>query len=154
MPPGVSIRRPRKPQKCSSSRKCLNLLESCSTPAVPSVFLDNSGIALVTQCSHGIATGSECILWGNGFGQKNVAEVDGAPSNPSSLAAIETVNACTLAIDGQPAEIAFCGAAPYLIIDQLNFVYPGGVTAGTQTVSATLTINGVTGAFPVPAPGQ
>jgi len=48
--------------------------------------------------------------------------------------------------------VDYCGAAPGLIIDQVNFAYPSGISSGTPYVDATLTINGVTGRFRVPAP--
>jgi hypothetical protein len=38
------------------------------------------------------------------------------------------------------------------VIDQINFVYPAGVPSSAPYVEATLTVNGVTGNFRVPAP--
>jgi uncharacterized protein (TIGR03437 family) len=61
---------------------------------------------------------------------------------------------CQLTIGGQAATVQYCGAAPGEIIDQINFVYPAGVTSTTPYVEATLTINGVTGIFRVPAPAN
>jgi len=57
-------------------------------------------------------------------------------------------------IGGQAATVNYCGAAPGEIIDQLNFVYPAGVSTASPYVDATLTINGVTGRFRVPAPNS
>ena len=59
---------------------------------------------------------------------------------------------CHLTIGGQAASVQYCGAAPGEIIDQINFVYPSGVSSSSPYVEASLTINGVTGYFRVPAP--
>ena len=48
--------------------------------------------------------------------------------------------------------VDYCGAAPGLIIDQVNFTYPSGISSTAPYVDATLTINGVTGRFRVPTP--
>jgi uncharacterized protein (TIGR03437 family) len=69
-----------------------------------------------------------------------------------SLTPLEVPGDCQLVIGGQPARVDYCGAAPGLIIDQLNFAYPPGVVSGSPFVDATLTIDGVTGMFRVPAP--
>jgi uncharacterized protein (TIGR03437 family) len=66
-------------------------------------------------------------------------------SAPAAGAAWAT-HTCTLSIGAQAA-VTYCGAAPGLVIDQLNFVYPADA-AGTD---ATLTINGVSGTFNLPA---
>jgi beta-glucosidase len=57
-----------------------------------------------------------------------------------------------LTIDGQAATVAYCGAAPTEIIDQVAFTYPFGVSTGAPFVDAQLTVNGSTGHFRVPAP--
>jgi uncharacterized protein (TIGR03437 family) len=94
-------------------------------------------------------------LWGNGFGPKNAPSRDGVPATVAgSLTALEVPGGpanCQLTIDGQPAVVQYCGAAPGEIIDQLNFTYPSGVTSTAPYVDATLTISGVTGRFRVPA---
>jgi hypothetical protein len=45
-----------------------------------------------------------------------------------------------------------CGVAPNEIIDQVNFIYPAGVSTSSPYVGATLTLNGVISHFRVPAP--
>jgi uncharacterized protein (TIGR03437 family) len=130
--------------------------------AAPSVFLEDftTGIAWVTgagcitsECA--VQPGVAYALWGNGFGPKNGPAQDGVPPVFASLESLEVPGgaaACQLTIGLQPAQVQYCGAAPGEIIDQVNFIYPAGVSAGTQFVDATLTIHGVTGRFRVPAP--
>jgi uncharacterized protein (TIGR03437 family) len=77
-----------------------------------------------------------------------------ASPTPFLLSGLETSGACTLTIGGKNAPVAFCGAAPGQIIDQLNFIYPPGIPAGSSTVDAVLTIGSVSGTFKVPAPAQ
>ena len=110
--------------------------------------------------------GSECAaqaggvyqLWANALGPKGAAEQDGVPAQYNgSLTPLEVAGgnaSCQLSIGGQAAAIAYCGAAPGLIIDQVNFTYPSGVTSTTPYVDATLTINGASGHFRLPAPTQ
>ncbi|MGH9455900.1 MAG: family 16 glycosylhydrolase, partial [Terriglobia bacterium] len=129
----------------------------------PSMFLSEftNGVAWVTgagcattECA--VQPGGEYQLWANGFGPKNSAQQDGAPATYiGSLTPLEVPGSpasCELTIGGQPARVDYCGAAPGEIADQLNFAYPSGVSTGAPYVDATLTINGVTGGFRVPAP--
>jgi beta-glucosidase len=74
---------------------------------------------------------------------------------PAPLAALPVSGgyaSCQLSIGGQPAAVLYCGAAPGEIIDQINFTYPAGVPSTSPYVGATLTINGATIHFRVPAP--
>jgi len=105
----------------------------------PTMFLSEyvTGVAWVTgtgcestECA--VQPGVEYQMWGSGSG----------PS-PASW---------ELTIGGQTASVDYCGFAPGQIIDRLNFEYPPRVPAGSPWVDATLTINGVTGRFRVPAP--
>ena len=129
----------------------------------PSVFLNDftNGVAWVTgagcaatECA--VSSGATYQLWGNGFGPKNGPQQDGAgAAYTGALDPLEVPGgpaACQLTIAGIQATVTYCGAAPFEIIDQLNFIYPAGVTPGLPYVDATLTINGVTGRFRVPAP--
>ena len=117
----------------------------------PSAFIADftTGAVFATNCTAGV-----CTLWGNGFGPKNGASVDGVPatSAPAMLTPLETASNCALTIDGKAAIVDYCGASPGLIIDQLNFEYPSGLPSGSSFFDATLSIGGVTGRFRIPAP--
>ncbi len=129
----------------------------------PSLFLNEytNGVVWVSgagcetvECA--VQAGVEYVLWGNGFGPKNSPLQDGLPATYSgSLTPLEVPGgpaSCQLTIGGQTARVDYCGAAPGLIIEQLNFEYPSGVSTSSPYVDATLAINGVTGRFRVPAP--
>ena len=131
--------------------------------AAPSMFLEDftNGIAWMTGPA---CEASECIaqaggvyqLWANALGPKGAPEEDGVPVQYNGSLAPLTVAggtaSCQLTVGGQSAGVQYCGAAPGLIIDQVNFVYPTGVTSNSSYVDAALTINGVTGHFRLPAP--
>lgn len=129
----------------------------------PSMFLNEytNGVAWVTgsgceatECT--VQEGVQYVSWGNGFGPKNSPQQDGVPATYSgSVAALQVPGgpaSCLLIIGGQPARVDYCGVAPSNIIDQLNFAYPDGVVTDSPYADASLTINGVTGRFRVPAP--
>ena len=128
----------------------------------PSMFLNDftNGIAWVTgagcagECA--VTAGTQYQLWANGLGPKNSPEMDGVPvAFKGSLTPLEvpgSPKSCQLTIGGQSAQVDYCGAAPGLIIDQVNFTYPSGISTTAPYVDATLTINGVTGRFRVPTP--
>jgi uncharacterized protein (TIGR03437 family) len=130
----------------------------------PSFFLSEfvNGTAWVTGAvADGCATpSSECAvkagsiyqLWANGLGPKTAALQDGVPAPLAALQVPGGPSSCQLTIGGQAAEVEYCGVAPGEIIDQVNFNYPAGVSASTSYTNATLTVNGVTGHFRVPAP--
>jgi uncharacterized protein (TIGR03437 family) len=104
----------------------------------------------IMECSNQEAypqPGAVCTLWGNGFGLTNPPQTDGAPAPGSPLP--RTVNSCSLTVGGVPATVTYCGAAPGEIIDQLNFIYPSGVTSPICPVAATITINGNSGGISV-----
>jgi uncharacterized protein (TIGR03437 family) len=134
-----------------------------AAPEAPSVFLSEfvNGVAWVTgagcvttECA--VQAGGAYQLWANGLGPKNGPSQDGAGAvYNGSLTPLQVPGspaACQLTIGGQAALVLYCGAAPGEIIDQINFVYPAGVTATAPYVDATLTIGGATGHFRVPAP--
>jgi uncharacterized protein (TIGR03437 family) len=140
-------------------------VETITVAAVdsPSMFLSEfaNGVAWVTgagcertECA--VTSGAVYQLWANGLGPKNSPLQDGAPAlYTGSLPPLEVPGSpasCQLTIGGQPARVDYCGAAPGLIIDQVNFAYPPGISSDTPFVDAALTINGVTGRFRVPAP--
>ena len=133
------------------------------TPQSPAMFLSEftNGVAWVSgegcetaECA--VKAGGTYQLWANGLGPKNAPERDGTPTvfDGGSLTPLEVPGSpasCKLTIGGKTAHVDYCGAAPGLIIDQVNFVYPAGVSTAVPFVDATLTINGVTGRFRVPA---
>jgi len=118
--------------------------------AAPSVFSGSS--AAIMTCPNGaVVPGANCTLWGNGFGPKQAAQQDGVPA---PLEAIRTSAECELTIGGVTANVQYCGVAPGLIIDQLNFEYPAGVASPFGTVSARLKIGEVSADLTIPAPQQ
>ncbi len=102
------------------------------TSTAPSVF--------ATQCA-----GTNCTAWGNGFGRKGGPVPNGSPYTVASAA----TNSCALSIAGAPVPVSYCGAAPGLVIDQLNFTYSGPVPA-----VANLNIGGAVGTFQIRSIGQ
>jgi uncharacterized protein (TIGR03437 family) len=134
-----------------------------AAPAAPSMFLSEivNGLAWVTgtgcetsECA--VQPGGNYQLWANALGPMNAPLQDGMGAVfDGSYTALEVPGSpasCQLTIGGQTASVLYCGAAPGEIIDQINFVYPPGVTGNTPYVEATLTIGDVTGNFRVPAP--
>jgi uncharacterized protein (TIGR03437 family) len=134
-----------------------------AAPEAPSMFLSETtnGVAWVTgtgcelsECA--VQAGGNYVLWANALGPMNAPLQDGIGAvYNGSITPLEVPGSpasCQLTIGGQTASVQYCGAAPFEIIDQINFVYPAGVTATTPYVEATLTIGGVTGNFRVPAP--
>jgi uncharacterized protein (TIGR03437 family) len=134
------------------------------TVASPSFFLSEyvNGTAWVTGAvADGCATySSECAvkagsiyqLWVNGLGPKTAALQDGVPAPLEALQVPGGPDSCQLTIGGQPAKVWYCGVAPGEIIDQVNFTYPAGVSTSAAYTNATMTVNGVTIHFRVPAP--
>ena len=133
--------------------------------AAPSMFLNEfvNGTAWVTgtgcaltECA--VQANGNYELWANALGPKGSPLQDGMGAVfTGSYSALEVPGGpanCQLTIGGQAAAVQYCGAAPGEIIDQINFVYPSGVTSTTPYVEATLTVGGVTGNFRVPAPAS
>jgi uncharacterized protein (TIGR03437 family) len=159
--PGVAVNVQVTRNSIASAVETITIAASAS----PSMFYADftNGIAWMTgacpttQCS--AQAGGVYQLWANGLGPKNAAEEDGVPVAYSGgpLTPLEVPGgtaACQLTIGGQPATVDYCGAAPFEIIDQLNFTYPSGVSTSAPYAEAVLTINGATGRFRVPAPAQ
>jgi uncharacterized protein (TIGR03437 family) len=117
--------------------------------AAPSVFALPDRSAVLTCVGATVQAGAFCTLWGNGFGEKEEPLQDGSPAPPRT---VNTKGQCTLTIEGAVAAVQYCGAAPGLVIDQLNFVYPAGVVSDFGQVTATLTVGTVTARLVVPAP--
>ncbi len=117
--------------------------------AAPSAFALPDRRAILS-CSGGrVQAGALCTLWGNGFGEKEESLKDGAPS---PLRIVNTKGRCTLTIEGVAATVQYCGAAPGLVIDQLNFVYPAAVASDFGEATATLTVGLVSARILIPAP--
>jgi len=146
-----------------STQSAVEQITIAST-AAPSMFLNNTstGVAWVTgtvaegcpisQCA--VQVGSVYQLWANGLGPKNVPEQDGegdGATNVNDLSVVGGTASCQLTIGGIAAQVYYCGAAPGLVTDQLNFMYPAGIPSGAP-VEAVLTIDGATGRFWLPAP--
>jgi uncharacterized protein (TIGR03437 family) len=119
-----------------------NPITTTMLASAPSAFGVN-GIAILTCLYGSPRAGAECTLWGNGFGLTKALQIDGAPAPLGSPA--PTVNPCALSVGGQTAVVTFCGAAPGLLIYQIDFVYPAGTLATGPTVLAQITIGGNTG---------
>jgi uncharacterized protein (TIGR03437 family) len=103
-----------------------------------------------------VQTNGTYELWANALGPKNGTLQDGMGAvYNGSIIPLEVPGepaSCQLTIGGQAAVVQYCGAAPGEVIDQINFIYPSGVTTTAPYVEASLTINGATGYFRVPAP--
>jgi uncharacterized protein (TIGR03437 family) len=113
----------------------------------PSAFAAN-GAAILTCPENNVKAGAACTLWGNGFGATLPAQTTGAPSP----AAASTVNQCRLNIGGVDATVLYCGSAPGLVIAQLNFVHPSGVSGTNGLTNAILTVGGNSSLLVVPSP--
>ncbi len=138
-------------------------LVTVASNASPSFFLSefNNGVAWVTgnppdgcatpttECS--VKAGSTYNLWANGLGPMSSPQQDGIPV-ATAIQVPGGPGGCALTIDDQPAKVVFCGNAPTEIIDLVAFTYPYGVSTTSPYVGATLTVNGVTTHFRVPAP--
>ncbi|MGA3189136.1 MAG: family 16 glycosylhydrolase [Bryobacteraceae bacterium] len=137
-----------------------------ASAASPSFFLSEfvNGVAWVTgsaadgcptpvsECS--VQPGSSYALWANGLGPMTSPLQDGVGAPLAALQVPGGPSGCQLMIGGQPATVLYCGVSPGEIIDQVNFTYPAGVSSTSPYVGATLTINGATSYFRVPAPAQ
>ncbi len=159
-PPGLAL-----PVKVSWNGADSNVEQvTITSTASPSFFLSEfvNGVAWVTggvadgcptpssECS--VQAGSTYQLWANGLGPMTSALQDGVPAPGAALQVPGGPPSCQLNIGGQPATVVYCGVAPNEIIDQVNFIYPTGVLSSSPYVGATLTLNGVTSHFRVPAP--
>ena len=124
-----------------------NILIFTPRDTAPGVFAQR-GTAILT-CLGPERPGSACSLWGTGFGPKAVPQRDGTPSDVSR--ASENIRDCALKIAGVMAAVTYCGAAPGLIIDQLNFIYPSiNALPKSSFLPATLIVGGNTTEILVP----
>jgi uncharacterized protein (TIGR03437 family) len=112
--------------------------------SAPSAFGANA--VAVLDCT--VSAPVICTLWGNGFGPTSPPQQDGVPSS-SPLPPLAS-SLCKLSINGADSTISYCGPAPGLVIDQLNFAYPSGVGAGAPVVQAVLTVGGASSTIQLP----
>jgi uncharacterized protein (TIGR03437 family) len=157
--PGLAV-----PVKVTWNNVDSNVEPVTVTTASPAFFLSEfvNGVAWVTgNVADGCPTpasgctvkpGATYQLWANGLGPKMSPLQDGVGAPPVALPVSGGNASCQLTIGGQPAIVQYCGAAPTEIIDQVNFAYPAGVATGSPYVDATLTVDGATIHFRVPAP--
>jgi beta-glucosidase len=156
--PGLAV-----PVKVTRKGVDSNVEQVTITATSPSAFLSEfvNGVAWVTgnvadgcptptsECS--VKAGSTYRLSANGLGPTTSPQQDGVPA-PATSQVPGGPASCQLTVGGQPATVAYCGAATGEITDQVTFTYPAGVSTSSPYVGATLTISGVTGHFRVPAP--
>ena len=124
-----------------------NSFPTTMPPSAPSVFSVN-GIAILTCVGSSPQPGVTCTFWGTGFGPTIPPQSDGVPATAGVPAV--TASPCLLSVGGQPAVVTYCGAAPGLLVYQMNFVYPTGAQATGAVVPARITINGNTGIATLP----
>ena len=111
--------------------------------SAPSVMLQN-GLA-ATWCSTGAPQpGAACTIFGDGFGPLSSPLQDGYPSAKND--ALQA--ACNLKVGTANATVTYCGIAPGLFVNRLDFVYPAGQRGAS--VNALLTIGGQSVAFSMP----
>lgn len=112
----------------------------------PAVFAANASVLI--SCSGSVAgAGTTCSLWANGLGATNPPQQDGVPNDINAPAS--TVAQCRLFLGGVEATVTYCGTAPGLLIYQINFVIPSGVTPATGDIPAVLTVGGLSTAFTI-----
>ena len=108
-----------------------------SEPSILSVSGGGSGQGLIYNAITGAqanpsspaAAGDYLVMYTVGLGAvtPDVAVQDAAPSDPLSYA----VGPVAVAVGGVPATVQFAGLTPgYAGLYQVNFIMPGGVTAG------------------------
>jgi len=119
-----------------------------ASTASPSFFLNEfvNGVAWVTgnladgcpnpfsECA--VQAGSTYQLWANGLGPMTSALQDGVPAPGAALPVPGGAGSCQLTIGGEPATVVYCGVAPNEIIDQVNFIYPAGVSTSSSYAAA------------------
>ncbi len=118
------------------------------TAAQPGIFVVDSapdgaithvGGALVTS-SDPAAPGEVVVMYGTGFGPVNPAVITGQAPAGLSYTTLQP----TITIGGLPANVDFCGAAPYFVgLTQLNITVPSGAASGANDLI--VSVNGVAG---------
>jgi uncharacterized protein (TIGR03437 family) len=119
-----------------------------TTGSTPSVFLQN-GVAAPWCLSGSPRAGTTCSIFGDGFGPLATPLQDGYPA-PAGGDLLQT--SCSLKIGNISAKVSYCGLAPGLFVNRLDFVYPAGVPSRPSTAAAVLTIGPQSFSFPLPSP--
>ncbi len=126
-----------------------NPITITTQPSAPTAF-GVDGVAILTCLEGAARAGAHCTLWGNGFGVTKSPQLDGTPATLTPLSSTE--DPCYITVGGEPAAVTFCGAAPGLIINQLNFIYPAGVMFIGPTIPAEILTGGNVGNVILPNP--
>lgn len=113
-------------------------------PAHPAIFTaDSSGggqAAALNQdgslnsASNPAPVGSVVVLYATGFGQTSPQGIDGSVTGSQNLP--QPALPVTAAIDGQPAEVLYAGAAPGVVagVMQINVRIPAGAESGASVL--------------------
>jgi uncharacterized protein (TIGR03437 family) len=112
--------------------------ESLTLSDVAPSFFVQSGVVAPICYSGTPETGATCTIFGDGFGPLGTPLQDGfpGPANGDQLQAT-----CHLEIANISATVSYCGVAPGLFVNRLDFVYPPGVPLTPATADAVLTIS-------------
>lgn len=119
-----------------------------TTDSTPSLLLQN-GVATAWCLSGAPRAGTTCSVFGDGFGPLVTTLPNGYPA-PANGNSVQT--SCQLTIGGVSAKVLYCGLAPGLFVNRLDFVYPYGVPRLTSTTKALLTIGSKWFSFQIPSP--
>jgi uncharacterized protein (TIGR03437 family) len=109
----------------------------------PGVFATTHANYQSVTSSSPAKAGETILLFANGLGPVDTAQVSGEPASSTQL--INTTSKASVTIGGVAAQVVFSGLAPGLVgCYQLNVVVPTGVSAGTQQM--VVSANGVASA--------
>ncbi len=107
--------------------------------SVPDGAITHVGGALVTATDPAVP-GEVVVMYGTGFGPVNPAVITGQAPAGLSYTTLQP----TITIGGLPANVDFCGAAPYFVgLTQLNITVPSGAASGANDLI--VSVNGVAG---------
>jgi uncharacterized protein (TIGR03437 family) len=123
-----------------------NTISAAVAAAAPGIFTLSGGIAQAAalnqdgtynSASNPAPAGSTVVLFATGEGQTNPPGVDGKIASDTFPKPAQNV---TVTIGGQPAQIAYAGAAPFEVAGllQLNVQVPAGLPPGDAAVVLTV----------------